>query len=177
MLQSHLGSPEHRTLDLNTLRCAGVGVVGKLMRVAGSDAQFSGALRNLVANADLKQNRLLDRIDEFSAEQGLDAELPEPTRPDPTDPGTAPTELDLHRFGTIVWATGYRPSYPWLDRAAFDRRGRLVHDGGVSSLSGLYILGLPFLRKRNSSFIDGVGTDAADLASHLHAHLDQRVHA
>ncbi len=172
-----VGSPEHRTLDINTLRSAGVGVIGKLMKVTGSHAQFSGALRNLVANADLKQNRLLDRIDEFSTEQGLDAELPEPTRPDPTDPGEAPTELEMGRFRTIVWATGYRPTYPWLDRAAFDRRGRLVHDGGVSSLSGLYILGLPFLRRRNSSFIDGVGTDAAELASHLHAHLDRRVRA
>ena len=172
-----VGSPEHRTLDINTLRSAGVGVVGKLMGVAGSRAQFSGALRNLVANADLKQNRLLDRIDEFSTEQVLDAELPEPTRPEPTDPGEVPTELELHRFSTIVWATGYRPNYPWLDRAAFDRRGRLMHDGGVSSLSGLYFLGLPFLRRRNSSFIDGVGADAADLASHLHAHLDRRVHA
>ncbi len=172
-----VGSPEHRTLDINTLRSTGVAVIGKLMRVAGSRAQFSGALRNLVANADLKQNRLLDRIDEFSAEHGLDAELPEPTRPDPTDPGEAPTELGIGRFRTIVWATGYRPTYPWLDRAAFDRRSRLVHDGGVSPLSGLYLLGMPFLRRRNSSFVDGVGADAADLASHLHAHLDRRVRA
>ncbi len=172
-----VGSPEHRTLDINSLRSAGVRVVGKLMRVTGSRAQFSGALRNLVANADLKQNRLLDRIDEFSAERGLDAELPEPTRPEPTNPGAAPTELELSRFRAIVWATGYRPTYPWLDRAAFDRRGRLTHDGGVSPLSGLYILGLPFLRRRNSSFVDGVGTDAAELASHLHAHLDRRVRA
>lgn len=176
-----VGSPgpleKQRTLGINTLRSTGVEVIGKLTRVTGSRAQFSGALRNLVANADLKQNRLLDRIDEFSAEHGLDAELPEPTRPEPTDPGAVPTELELHRYRTIVWATGYRPSYPWLDRAAFDRRGRLVHDGGVSPLSGLYVLGLPFLRRRNSSFVDGVGTDAAELASHLHAHLDRRVRA
>lgn len=172
-----VGSPEHRTLDINTLRSAGVGIVGKLMGVAGSRAQFSGALRNLVANADLKQNRLLDRIDEFATEHGLDTELSETTRPDPTDPGAAPTELELGRFRTIVWATGYRPTYPWLDRTAFDRRGRLVHDGGVASLSGLYMLGLPFLRRRKSSFVDGVGADAAELASHLHAHLDRRVSA
>lgn len=172
-----VGSPEHRTLDINALRSTGVGLVGKLMQVGGSRAQFSGALRNLVANADLKQNRLLDRIDEFATGHGLDAELPESTRPAPTDPGAVPTELELRRYATIVWATGYRPSFPWLDRAAFDRRDRLVHDGGVSSLSGLYILGLPFLRRRKSSFVDGVGADAAELASHLHAHLDRRVSA
>jgi putative flavoprotein involved in K+ transport len=172
-----VGSPERRTLDLNALAAAGVGVVGKLMAVAGSQAQFSGALRNLVANADLKQNRLLDRIDEFAVDNDLDAELSEPTRPAATDVGTAPTTLPLCRFETIIWATGYRPSYSWLDRAAFDTRGRIPHDGGVCTLPGLYLLGLPFLRRRKSSFIDGVGPDAAELAGHLHAHLDHRTSA
>ena len=169
-----VGSPERRTLDINALVAAGVGVVGKLMRVSGPKAQCSGAIANLVANADLKQNRLLERIDDFAGEHEIDADLPEATRPEPTDLGAVPTELELRRFETIVWATGYRPGYAWLDRAAFDRRGRIVHDGGVCALPGLYLLGLPFLRRRKSSFIDGVGPDAAELASHLHAYLDRR---
>lgn len=172
-----LGSPERRTLDLNSLITAGVGVVGKLMRVDGDRAQCSGAIRNLVASADLKQRRLLDRIDEHAATNGLDGDLPEPSRPAPTSLGAIPTEIDLRRFDTIVWATGYRPGYGWLDPAAFDRRGRVVHDGGVCALPGLYLLGLPFLRRRKSSFVDGVGPDAGELASHLHAHLDRRVPA
>ena len=172
-----VGSPERRTLGVGSLVAAGVGTVGKLMRIAGSKAQFSGGLANLVANADLKQNRLLDRIDEYADEHDLDAELPEPTRPEPTRLGVAPTELAMCRFETIVWATGYRPGYTWLDRAAFDQRGRIVHDGGICALRGLYLLGIPFLRRRKSSFIDGVGPDAAELVSHLHAHLDRRVSA
>jgi putative flavoprotein involved in K+ transport len=167
-----VGSPERRTLDINALVAAGVVVVGKLMRIVGCKAQFSGALANLLANADLKQNRLLDRIDDHVTEHGLDA--PEPHRPPPTRVGVVPTELDLGRFDTIVWATGYRPQYAWLDRSAFDPRGRLPHDGGVCEVAGLYLLGVPFLRRRKSSFIDGVGPDAAELASHLHAHLDHR---
>ena len=169
-----VGSPERRTLDINTLVAAGVVVVGKLMRIAGSKAQFSGALANLLVNADLKQNRLLDRIDEYASEHDLDAELPEPDRPSPTRVGNVPTELDLDQFDTIIWATGYRPQYSWLDQSAFDRRGRLPHDGGVCEVPGLYLLGVPFLRRRKSSFIDGVGPDSAELASHLHAHLDHR---
>lgn len=172
-----VGSPERRTLDINALLAAGVEVVGKLMQIAGSKAQFSGALRNLVANADLKQNRLLDRIDEFATEHALDAELPDPIRPCPTTLGHVPTELELGRFETVVWATGYRPGYSWLDRAAFDQRGRIRHDGGICELPGLYLLGVPFLRRRKSSFIDGVGPDAAELSSHLHAYLDQRSRA
>jgi putative flavoprotein involved in K+ transport len=171
-----IGSPERRPLDLNALVAEGVDVVGKFLGVAGSRAQFSGGVDHLVANADLKQLRLLDRIDEYATENGLDASLPATERPEPTKLGTVPTELDLRRFGTIVWATGYRPTYPWLDRTAFDRRGRLVHDGGVCAMPGLFVLGLPFLRRRKSSFIDGVGPDTADVAGHLHGHLDRRVH-
>ena len=172
-----IGSPERRSLDLNALVSSGVAVVGKFLRVAAGRAQFSGALDHLVANADLKLTRLLERIDDFAAASGLDAMMPASTRPEPTVVGSVPTELELRRFGTIVWATGYRPNYAWLDRSAIDRRGRLVHDGGVCALPGLYVLGLPFLRRRKSSFIDGVGPDAAELASHVHAHLDQRIHA
>ena len=169
-----IGSPERRTLDLNALAASGVRVVGKLMRVTGTSAQFSGSLANLVAGADLKQQRLLDRIDLFASERGLDAALTDPARPEPTIIDTAPTELSLARFETVVWATGYRPTYGWLDKVAFDHRNRIVHDGGVCALAGLYLLGLPFMRRRKSSFIDGVGPDAAELASHLHAFLDRR---
>lgn len=170
-----VGSPERRTLDLNALRATGVCAVGKVMRVVGERAQCSGSLANLVATADLKQRRLLNRIDEFASERGLDSSLSGPTRPERTELGHIPTELDLRRFDTVVWATGYRPQYRWLDRVAFDPRGRVAHDGGVAAVPGLYLLGLPFMRRRKSSFVDGVGPDAAELASHLHAYLDNRV--
>jgi putative flavoprotein involved in K+ transport len=67
----------------------------------------------------------------------------------------------------VIWATGYRPDYSWLDVPVFDRKGRIRHDGGVVAASGMYVLGLPFLRRRKSSFIDGAGDDAADLTAHL----------
>ncbi len=126
---------------------------------------------SLTANADLKQARLLQRIDDFVTEHGLSGEVPGPDRPAPTRLGAVPTEVDLERFTTVVWATGYRPSYPWLDPAAFDRRGRVAHDGGVSPVPGLYVLGLPFLRRRRSNLIAGVGDDAAELLPHLLAYL------
>lgn len=52
-------------------------------------------------------------------------------------------------------------------------RGRLVHDGGVTATPGLYLLGMPFLRRRKSTLIDGAGPDTADLAEHLALHLDK----
>ena len=172
-----VGSPDRRTLDLNALRAAGVQMVGKLMHVDGGRGLFSGGLANLVANADLKQLRLLDRIDEFATTNGFGDALVAPQRPRSTVVGAVPTAIDLARFETVVWATGYRPRFDWLDPGAFDRRNHIAHDGGICALPGLYLLGLPFMRRRKSSFIDGVGPDAAELASHLHAHLDRRLHA
>lgn len=169
-----VGSPERRTLDLNALIAAGVEVVGKLARIVGQSAQFSGGLANLAANSDLKQNRLLDRIDEYISEIGGGCDLDQSWRPEATRLATVSTELSLSRFETVVWATGYRPTYPWLDTAAFDRRQRLIHDGGVGAIPGMYFLGLPFMRRRKSSFIDGVGPDATELILHLRTYLDQR---
>ena len=169
-----VGSPERRTLDLNALVAAGVQIVGRLMAVSGRKAQFSGGLGAVIANADLKQHRLLARIDEYVATNEIGLDVKEPDRPEPTSIGRVPTELDLNSFATIVWATGHRPSYPWLDTSALDRRGRIAHDGGVCAMPGLYLLGLPFLRRRRSSFLAGVDADSADVVSHLHAHLDCR---
>ncbi len=166
-----VGTPERRTLGLNTVAAHGVQLVGRLVGRNGDRAQFSGSFANFCASADLKQQRLLDLLDEYAADNGLDAELGPVEQFEPTTVGQPPLDLDLRSVGTIVWATGFRPVYPWLDERHLDRRGRLIHDGGVLSTPGTYVLGLPFLRRRKSSFIDGVGPDAQELSAHLAAHL------
>jgi putative flavoprotein involved in K+ transport len=144
-------------------------------------AQFSGSLRNVCALADLKVGRLLDAIDVWATEQGLDGELEPPWRPPPTIVEKAPPlGLDLNGGGirTIVWATGFRPDYSWLDVPVLDRKGLIRHDGGVViGAPGMYLLGMPFLRRRKSTLIDGAGDDAEDLSSELAAYLDHRVAA
>jgi putative flavoprotein involved in K+ transport len=55
----------------------------------------------------------------------------------------------------------------------FDRKGRIRHDGGIVATPGMYVMGLPFMRRRKSSFIDGAGDDAADLAAHLSHNLER----
>jgi putative flavoprotein involved in K+ transport len=74
-----------------------------------------------------------------------------------------------------VWATGFRPDYSWLDVPVLDRKGRIRHDGGVVDAPGLYVMGLPFLRRRKSTLIDGAGSDSLDLSEHLAAYLDHQV--
>jgi len=173
-----MGSDDRRTLDLNALTDIGVRLVGRLAGVAGSRAQFSGSLPNQCAMADLKMNRLLDRIDEWAEASGLGGSVEPVHRFEPTRLPAAPRlDIDLAsgEIRTILWATGYRPDYSWLHVPVFDRRDRIRHEGGVAAAPGMYLMGLPFLRRRKSSFIDGAGDDARDLSAHLAAYLDGKV--
>jgi len=172
------GSDDRRTVDLNSLTDIGVKLVGRLAGMADGKAQFSGSLPNLCSLADLKMNRLLDRIDEWVAEHMGAGEIDPPHRFDTTRvEASPPLSMDLTNgeIKTIIWATGFRPDHSWIDVPAFDRKGRLKHDGGVVESPGMYLMGIPFLRRRKSSLIDGAGDDARDLSAHLAAHLDGRV--
>lgn len=171
-----VGTPERATIDLNSLRQAGVELVGRIADLRDGKAQFSGSLANVCALADLKMNRLLAGIDAWVTANVREEQFAAPHRDGPTVVG-AGTRLSLdliaEGIGTVIWATGYRPDYSWLDVPVLDRHGRLRHDGGVVDAPGLYVMGLPFMRRRKSSFIDGAADDAADLAAHLHRSLDR----
>jgi putative flavoprotein involved in K+ transport len=171
------GSPERRTIDVNALSAIGVKLIGRLAGINGEKAQFSGSLRNLCALADLKMNRLLDAIDLWATENGLDGEVAAPHRFEATlVEASPPLLIDLSRgtIRTVIWATGFRPDYSWLDVPVLDRKGRVRHDGGIVDAPGLYLMGIPFLRRRKSSLIDGAGDDARDLSAHLASYLDER---
>jgi putative flavoprotein involved in K+ transport len=170
------GSPSRATLDLNALTAIGVALVGRLAGIANGTAQFSGSLRNMCALSDLKMGRLLDTIDAWAKANGLDGTVDPPYRPDPTAvESSPPLSLDLANgaIKTVIWATGFRPDYSWLHVPVLDRKGRIHHDGGIVLRSpGLYVMGLPFLRRRKSPLIDGAAADARDLSAHLAAFLD-----
>ncbi|MCL4801726.1 MAG: NAD(P)-binding domain-containing protein [Burkholderiales bacterium] len=171
------GYPDRRTVDLNALTSIGVKLVGRLAGVRDGKAQFSGSLRNQAALADLKMNRLLAAIDEWAARTGLDGAVAPPERFAPTAiEASPPLSLDLARgeIRTIVWATGFRPDYSWLDVPVLDRKGRIRHDGGVVDSPGMYLMGAQFMRRRKSALIDGAGDDARELAAHLASYLDGR---
>ena len=132
-----VGTPERSTLDINALTDIGVKLVGRLAAVRNGKAQLSGGLRNVCRLADLKMNRLLNMIDEWATDNSADGGVDPPHRFEPTRvPDAPPLEIDLQTgdadgIRSILWATGYRADYSWLDLPALDHKGRLRHDGGV----------------------------------------------
>ena len=168
-----VGTPERTTLDLNALSAAGITLVGRIAAVRDGRALFSGGLRNMFALADLKMERLLDTFDEWARHCDTTLTGPPERFPVTRAPESPRLQLDLRRgeIRSIVWATGFRPDYSWLEVPVVDATGHLRHDGGVVDSPGLYALGLPVLRRRNSTFIYGIEDDAREVIDHLAGYL------
>jgi putative flavoprotein involved in K+ transport len=164
-----VGSSDRSTLDLNALTAMGVELVGRWASVRDGRALFSGGLRNVCSLADLKMERLLDTFDDWA---GTDTAAGE-RLPLTEVPRSTRLELALRggEIRSVVWATGYRPDYRWLDVPVVDAKGRLRHDGGVVDSPGMYALGLPVLRRRKSTFICGIEDDASDVIDRLSVYL------
>jgi putative flavoprotein involved in K+ transport len=161
-----------RAIDIAALRRRGVRILGRLVAADGQRAWFDDDVIASAAASDLKLAQVRQRIDRYIAASGLDGIAGEPGPFEPTWPAvfdTVPTALDLEASGirTVVWATGFRRSYPWLRVPALGRDGEIRHRGGVTGVPGLFVLGMHFQRRRNSAFIDGVGADAEWLADRI----------
>jgi putative flavoprotein involved in K+ transport len=172
-----VGTPERATLDLNALTSMGVELVGRWAMVRDGSALLSGGLRNMFSLADLKLERLLNTFDEWAQTEGRDAEVGPSERFAPTRaPDSSRLQIDLRsgEIRSVVWATGFRPDYGWLGVPVVDAKGQLRHEGGVVESPGLYVLGLPVLRRRRSSFICGIEDDAREVIDHLTRYLAGR---
>jgi putative flavoprotein involved in K+ transport len=168
-----VGTPDHRTLDLAILQEQGVRLAGRVDSIDGMRVRFCDDLQSNIDTAEHKLDRVLERIDAFVDETLMAADAPD--RRPPIVESEAPTELELRDAGisSVLWATGYRRRYPWLNVPVLNIRGEIIHDGGVTPAAGLYALGLNFQRTRKSSFIDGVGDDARALAQHITERFDR----
>jgi len=168
-----VGRSNCSSIDLASLAARGIRVTGRVLGVDGDRFNFADDLISTTASADVKLADLLGRIDRFVDKAGFksEANLPEPFVP--IWPAffsyTPPASIDLRKEGirTVIWATGFRRSYPWLRLPVFDERGEIVQREGITAEPGLFVLGLQFGRCRKSAFIDGVGLDAEWLTKHL----------
>jgi putative flavoprotein involved in K+ transport len=169
-----IGDVCHRNVDIGTLQSENVEVFGRLAAIEDTKVSFAGDLGEHTRNAHQRLKRMIARIDAF-AEHDVTTEDDGPEHVPPLIVEQESHTLDLKRSGirTVLWATGFRSRYPWLKLPVVDAHGNIVHDRGVCSLPGLYVLGLRFMRRRKSSFIDGCGPDAREIA----AEVADRLHA
>jgi putative flavoprotein involved in K+ transport len=160
------------TVDFRRLAARGTTLLGRTESFKDGVMRFAPDLARNIARGDANYLSVLNAADAYVAKNGL--ELPEEPEarklePDP-DCVTSPVlELNLANAGVtgIVWATGYALDFGWVKIDAFDAKGRPLHERGVSSVPGLYFLGLAWLSRRASPFIWGVWHDAEYLAGHI----------
>jgi putative flavoprotein involved in K+ transport len=170
-----VGRDDDRDVDLGALSRLGVELVGRLTDIDGSRVRFADDLADNAAAADQRLLRLLDRIDAHATVNGLDSEVLPATRPRPTPVGLPLHLLDLRTRGitTVVWATGFRRSMPWLQLPVFDHSGEIAQWRGITAVDGLYVVGQRFQHRRDANFIGGVRHDAAYIAQHIAPHHRQ----
>jgi len=167
------GRPDRRGVDLPALQARGVRLTGRLTDVDGPRVRLAGDLAATTRHADERLSRLLRRIDTFAERTGagIGGHQADPTREAQVNGSVA--ELDLPHAGihTIIWATGYRRAYPWLDVPVLDDDGNIRHVNGTTASPGLQVAGMRWQTRRSSSFLDGVRHDAAIVVSTILADL------
>ena len=163
-------SGEPRDLHLRRLVAAGVIPMGRLVDVTGATVRLDDGLATRLADADAHAAGFRRSVDAFVERAAIDVPR-EPWAPEQLPAWATRTpellDLDAERIGTVIWATGFRRDYTWIHAPVLDSAGRPVHERGVTAAAGLYFLGLRWQHRRKSSFIDGVGDDAAHLADHI----------
>jgi len=157
--------------DINLRQFArrGIWLYGKLESADGTAVRFSDDLEQRLTFADTEfDNRFRPMFDAYIDATGIDAPPDDRQPPDNFLPSTA-TELDLDAagVGTVLWATGYRLDFGWVDLPVLDEWGYPHHVRGVTSHPGLYAVGLPWLHSQASAAFPGVGADAAHVVEHI----------
>ena len=155
------------TVDFREFAAQGITLLGRLQVVQDRVLHFADDLRQNLAYGDAAYGGFLDKVDQFVEQNGLSL-LAEPRARCPEPPCVIEPLRQLDHgvigLGSVIWATGYTFDFGWIDLPVLDRTGRPTHNRGIAAVSGIYFLGLPWLSKMSSSFLSGVGDDAARLA-------------
>jgi putative flavoprotein involved in K+ transport len=166
------------TVDFREFATQGIILLGRLQSSKDGMLHFADDLTESLAFGDAAYAAFLDKVDNYIEQHGMNLP-PEPLArarlPDPACLGEPVRELNKNAIGlgALIWATGYRFDFSWIDLPVLDAKGAPIHDNGVARLPGVYFLGLPWLSRMNSSFLSGVGDDAARLADVIRSRCDR----
>ena len=154
-----------REIDLRQFATEGMRLYGKLKSVEGTKLTLQNDLQKNLDQADEVAESIRRTIDQYIEKNNIEAVVDPPYEP-VWQPQDTPTVLDLKAsdINTVIWATGYHMDFSWIEIPAFDGQGYPTHQRGVTTVEGLYFVGLPWLYTWGSGRFSGVGRDAEHLA-------------
>jgi len=171
-----VGRQDRRDMNLKSLSELDVRIVGRALDADRSGMRLATDLSLNVARAENKMTSVIERIDaHILANSIVDIPCREKHQSDELNSSCNRIDFASDDISSVIWATGYRRDYKWLDVPVLDENGEIQHQGGLTPAPGLCVMGLNFMRQRKSSFIDGVGGDAEHIAAHLKRYLNDTV--
>jgi putative flavoprotein involved in K+ transport len=164
-----------RDIDLRKFASEGMTLHGRLRDIQNGQLMFAPDLAANLDNADRVYNGICSLIDGYIARKGVDA----PTQDHYTPvwrPGAPLAELDPVAAGitTVIWTTGFRSDWSWIELPMFDGNGYPTHTRGVTAVDGVYVIGMPWLYTWGSGRFVGVGRDAEFVVSALKERADRK---
>jgi putative flavoprotein involved in K+ transport len=157
-----------RDIDLRRFALEGMILHGRLRAIDGPALAFGPDLAKNLDGADAVYTGIQGAIDRYIAEKGIEAPVQDHYVPIWT-PGPPALDLDLEEagIGSVIWSTGFRADFGFIDAPVFDARGLPVHQRGVTAAEGLYFVGLPWLHSWGSGRFSGIARDTAHLADRI----------
>jgi len=154
-------------IDLRQSADKGMTLAGHLLDIREGTIAFAPDVERSLRTGDRTLMEFEAAVDAYVQKTGLDAGQPPYTQVTEHRPLVSPDHLDINaaQITSVIWATGYEFDFGWVQLPIFDSRGVPAQYRGATALPGLYFLGLPWMYKSKSSFLYGVGEDAAYIAS------------
>jgi putative flavoprotein involved in K+ transport len=152
--------------NLRAMARDGMRVVGRLDAIDGTRVRFAPDLGANLALADaFFDNRLRPLFDRYAMLSGLDLRDDEPEQIAYEPPEVLELDLAAEGISTILWTSGYRPSFDWIAVPVLDELGLPIQTAGRTSVQGLSFIGTPWLVDMGSANLVGVERDANALVA------------
>ncbi|ELS04200.1 flavin-dependent oxidoreductase, MSMEG_0569 family [Xenococcus sp. PCC 7305] len=155
-------------IDLRTFALEGMQLYGSLTDIVGDRLKFESNLKQNLDRADEVAESIKMTIDEYIDRNQITAPFEEPYQP-VWQPETEVLDLDYKQanIAAVIWSIGYQADFSWIEVPVFDGKGYPSHDRGVTSVKGLYFLGLPWQYTWGSGRFSGIARDAAYICDHI----------
>jgi putative flavoprotein involved in K+ transport len=159
-----------RDIDLRKFATEGMQLHGRLKDIRENRITCADDLKQNLDQADAVAESIKTTIDKYIEANQIDAPAEGRYRP-VWEPKTSPLELDYveANISTVIWCMGFRSDYSWVEIPIFDGKGYPSHHRGVTTVAGVYFVGLPWQYTWGSGRFSGVAQDARFLADCIEA--------